>query len=74
MSYRVVQTVAAFEYPAGKVWGPYTEDVDAQQRLATLRSFKGDGVVEDGEFGAPCAMREPVDAGGPSMAKELVGA
>lgn len=72
--YRVIQTVEAFEYPAGKVWGPYTAEVDAQQRLATLRSFKGDGVIEDGEFGAPCFSREPADAGGPSMGKELAHA
>lgn len=65
MTYRVVQTVETFKYPAGKAWGPYLERCDADQRVATLRSFKGDGVIEDGEFGAPCAVREPVNAGGP---------
>lgn len=61
--FRVVQTVSAFRYPEGKVWGPYADEVDAQQRVATLRSFDGDGVIESGEFGAPCGMRL-VDAGG----------
>lgn len=74
MSYRVIQTVDAFEYPIGKSWGPYVEKADAEQRVGTLRSFKGDGVIEDGEFGAPCAIREPADVGGPSMARELVDA
>lgn len=63
MSFRVVQTVEAFRYPEGKTWGPYLEEVDAQQRLATLRSFQGDGVIENGEFGTPCGMQR-VDAGG----------
>lgn len=71
--FRVIQTVSAFEYPEGKEWGPYTEKGDAEQRVATLRSFRGDGVIEEGEFGAPAVMREPVDVGGPSMARELVG-
>ncbi|GGX26708.1 hypothetical protein [Streptomyces chryseus] len=62
--FRVVQTVPAFRYPAGKIWGPYVEEVDAQQRLGTLREFKGDGVIESGEFGAPCGMHL-VGAGGP---------
>lgn len=74
MAYQVIQTVAAFEYPVGKSWGPYEELPDAEQRVGTLRSFKGDGVIEEGEFGAPCAMREPADVGGPSMARELVDA
>lgn len=74
MSYRVIQTVEAFEYPVGKVWGPYVAKCDADERVKTLRSLDGDGVIEDGEFGAPCAMREPADVGGPSMARELVDA
>ncbi|WP_282203927.1 hypothetical protein [Kitasatospora fiedleri] len=62
--YRVVQTVEAFRYPVGKVWGPYLEEVDAQQRLATLKNFGGDGVIESGEFGTGVAL-ELVGAGGP---------
>jgi hypothetical protein len=64
--YRVVQTVAAFEYPAGKVWGPYTDKVDADQRVATLRSFSGDGVIEEGDFGTPCRMTDVRPSGDPS--------
>ncbi|MFD8595412.1 hypothetical protein ACFV1L_10460 [Kitasatospora sp. NPDC059646] len=62
--YRVIQTVEAFRYSVGRVWGPYLEEVDAQQRLATLKSFGGDGVIEQGEFGAGVAL-ELVGAGGP---------
>lgn len=62
--FRVVQTVEAFSYPVGKIWGPYEEEVDAQERVATLRDFRGDGVIESGEFGAPCG-RQLVGAGGP---------
>lgn len=54
--FRVVQTVSAFQYPEGKVWGPYEEKGDADERVATLRSFRGDGVIEEGEFGAPCGL------------------
>lgn len=61
--FRVVQTVETFRYPVGKIWGPYVEEADAQQRVATLRDFRGDGVIESGEFGAPCGLRL-VDAGG----------
>lgn len=60
--FRVVQTCEAFAYPVGKVWGPYVEEIDAQERVKTLRSFDGDGVIESGEFGTPC--RVLVDAGG----------
>lgn len=61
-SFRVVQTLAAFEYPAGKVWGPYAERMDAEARVKTLREFRGDGVIERGDFGTPCGMRRPVAA------------
>jgi hypothetical protein len=61
--FRVVQTVEAFRYPVGKVWGPYEEKADADERVATLRSFRGDGVIEEGEFGTPCGLRL-VDADG----------
>lgn len=61
--YRVVQTAEAFRYPEGKVWGPYVEQIDANDRVAILREFGGDGVIESGEFGAPCGLRL-VDAGG----------
>lgn len=63
-TYRVVQTVPAFEYEPGKIWGPYVDELDAHDRVALLREFKGDGVIESGEFGAPCGIRT-VDAGGP---------
>jgi hypothetical protein len=63
-TYRVVQTVEAFRYPVGKVWGPYVDQVDAQQRVATLKSVGGDGVIESGEFGTGAAL-ELVGAGGP---------
>ncbi|OKI19275.1 hypothetical protein [Streptomyces sp. CB03911] len=62
--YLVRQTKKAFRYPEGKIWGPYLEEVDAQQRLATLRSFGGAGVIEAGEFGTGVAL-ELVGAGGP---------
>lgn len=52
--YRVIQTVEAFRYPAGKVWGPYLERLDAEQRIETLRERGGDGVIEYGDFGQPC--------------------
>jgi hypothetical protein len=41
--------------------GPYVEEVDAQQRVSTLREFKGDGVIENGEFGQPAGLT--IDAG-----------
>ncbi|MFJ6636613.1 hypothetical protein ACIQMR_35395 [Streptomyces sp. NPDC091376] len=62
--YRVVQTKEAFRYPEGTTWGPYLEEVDAQERLASIRRHEGDGVIESGEFGAPCGLTH-VDAGGP---------
>ncbi len=61
--FRVVQTVSAFRYPEGKIWGPYADRIDASDRVALLREFGGDGVIESGEFGAPCGLRL-VDAGG----------
>jgi hypothetical protein len=61
--FRVVQTREAFAYPVGKVWGPYAEHLDASDRVALLREFGGDGVIETGEFGAPCGI-SLVDAGG----------
>ena len=69
--FRVVQTVSAFHYPEGKVWGPYVEKVDAEQRVGTLRSFDGDGVIEHGEFGEPAGVKL-VDAGGPGGAMASV--
>lgn len=60
--FRVRQTVSAFRYPVGKIWGPYEEKCDAEQRVGTLRSFDGDGDIEDGEFGDPCGIHL-VDAG-----------
>jgi hypothetical protein len=69
--WRVVQTKEAFRYSAGKVWGPYLEKIDAEQRVGTLRDYGGDGVIEDGEFGSPVLSRRPVDVGGPSAAREL---
>ncbi|MDX2575936.1 hypothetical protein PV332_10630 [Streptomyces scabiei] len=60
--FRVVQTVSAFKYPEGKLWGPYVEQIDANDRVALLREFGGDGVIESGEFGAPCGLAR-VDAG-----------
>lgn len=61
--FRVVQTREAFQYPEGKIWGPYVEQLDANDRVALLREFGGDGVIESGEFGTPCGLRL-VDAGG----------
>lgn len=61
--FRVVQTREAFAYAEGKLWGPYDEQLDANDRVALLREFGGDGVIESGEFGAPCGLRL-VDAGG----------
>lgn len=61
--FRVVQTVSAFQYPVGKIWGPYVEELDASDRVHLLREFGGDGVIESGEFGAPCGL-SLVDAGG----------
>ncbi|MFB7114080.1 hypothetical protein [Streptomyces sp. NPDC056291] len=62
--FRVVQTVSAFLYPEGKIWGPYAEEVDAQERVKTLRSFDGDGVIESGEFGTPCGILVGAGGGG----------
>jgi hypothetical protein len=61
--FRVVQTVSAFRYPEGKLWGPYEEHLDASARVALLREFGGNGVIESGEFGAPCGI-SLVDADG----------
>jgi len=61
--FRVIQTREAFAYPEGKIWGPYVEQLDASDRVALLREFGGDGVIESGEFGAPCGMTL-VGAGG----------
>jgi hypothetical protein len=69
--WRVVQTVEAFRYPVGKVWGPYLDEPDAHERVSLLRRHNGDGVIEDGEFGAPVTALRPVDVGGPSAAREL---
>lgn len=63
--FRVIQTKDAFRYPEGTVWGPYLEEVDAQQRVATLKSVAGDGVIEQGEFGAPCGLVLVGSDGGP---------
>jgi hypothetical protein len=63
-TFRVVQTVEAFRYPVGKIWGPYAERIDAEERIATLRKHKGDGVIEFGDFGTPCAQAVPVPDGG----------
>lgn len=71
MAWRVIQTAEALKYPVGKEWGPYVELCDAEQRVDTLRSFRGDGVIEEGEFGAPAMALRPVDVGGPSAAKDL---
>jgi hypothetical protein len=68
--WRVVQTKEAFRYPVGKVWGPYLEEVDAHQRVATLRWKDGDGVIEEGEFGDPVMAVRPAGEGGPSAARE----
>lgn len=70
--YRVRQTVPAFRYPVGKVWGPYVERCDAEERVGTLRKFDGDGVIEEGEFGTPAVALRPVDVVG--EAKDLVHA
>lgn len=74
MAWRVIQTKEAVKYPVGKEWGPYTELCDAEGRVNTLRSFRGDGVIEEGEFGEPAMMRRPVGVGGPSAAKEMAHA
>jgi hypothetical protein len=55
--------VDAFGYPAGKVWGPYAEELDAQERVKTLQQFKGDGVIERGDFGEPCGIKRPAPTG-----------
>lgn len=62
--FRVVQTMSAFQYPEGKIWGPYVEELDAQERVKTLRSFDGDGVIESGEFGTPCGLLVSAGGGG----------
>ncbi|MFF1417589.1 hypothetical protein [Streptomyces sp. NPDC058280] len=60
MTYRVIQTKTAFKYPEGKLWGPYAEERDAQGRVSLLREHDGDGVIETGEFGAPCGVMASV--------------
>lgn len=57
--FRVVQTVAAFGYPKGKIWGPYIEDKDALKRVETLESVGGSGLVDEGDFGPACAAVRP---------------
>ncbi|MET9480978.1 hypothetical protein [Streptomyces sp. NPDC006638] len=53
--FRVRQTKTSGRwYPVGKIWGPYREKVDAEQRVGTLRDRQCDGDIEEGEFGAPC--------------------
>ncbi|WP_406161053.1 hypothetical protein [Streptomyces canus] len=69
--FRVVQTREAFAYAVGKVWGPYVEQLDANDRVALLREFGGDGVIESGEFGAPCGLSLVTGGGGGGL---LVGA
>lgn len=59
MNYRVVQTVEAFKYPKGTIWGPYTKKEDAAKRVETLESFKGCGLIDEGEFGDPCSAVRP---------------
>lgn len=56
MSYNVIQTTDTFRYPAGKVWGPYSERIDAETRVAVLKYFKGDGRIEK-TGAAPCQER-----------------
>jgi hypothetical protein len=57
--FRVVQTVAAFKYPKGKVWGPYIAKEDAERRVKTLESVGGSGLVDEGDFGPACAAVRP---------------
>lgn len=62
--FRVVQTVAAFKYPKGKIWGPYTTQEHAEQRVATLEAFQGAGLIDEGDFGPACAaVRPPYEDG-----------
>lgn len=70
--FRVIQSVEAFRYSEGKIWGPYVDRVDAEQRVGTLREFKGDGEIEAGEFGTPCGMTL-VGAGGDKGGVAAVG-
>lgn len=63
-TFRVVQTVAAFKYPKGKIWGPYADIEDAEKRVETLEHFKGAGLIDEGDFGPPCtAVRPPYEDG-----------
>lgn len=62
--YRVIQTVAGFEYPLGKIWGPYIDRADAERRVETLESFKCVGLIQEGDFGPACvAVRPPYEDG-----------
>ncbi|MFJ9616696.1 hypothetical protein [Streptomyces noursei] len=55
---RVVQTIGAFGYPEGTVWGPYTHLCDALERIQLLRRYKGDGKMQAGDW-EPCGMTRP---------------
>jgi hypothetical protein len=57
--YRVVQTVAAFGYPKGKIWGPYIERKDAEARVELLEAKGGAGLIDEGDFGPACAAVRP---------------
>jgi len=58
-TFRVVQTIETFGYPRGKVWGPYATLELAEKRLKRLHEFKGNGVIEEGDYGRPCRTHHP---------------
>lgn len=57
--FRVVQTVEAFKYPKGMIWGPYISKEDAEKRVELLESVGGAGLIDEGDFGPACAAVRP---------------
>jgi hypothetical protein len=63
-NFRVVQTVAAFGYPKGMIWGPYIEREQAEKRVELLESKGGAGLIDEGDFGPACAAVRPAHENG----------
>lgn len=68
--FRVVQTVAAFGYPKGKVWGTYIAKKDAEKRVEILESVNGCGLIDEGDFGPACAAVRPSYEDGTEKVKD----
>ncbi|MET9816925.1 hypothetical protein [Streptomyces sp. NPDC006355] len=69
-TFRVVQTVPAFGYPKGKIWGPYIEREDAEKRVELLEEKGGSGLIDEGDFGPACAAVRPPYENGSEKVKD----